>query len=485
MSRNEPYRPQFHFSPAAHWINDPNGLVYYDGEYHLFYQYHPESTLWGPMHWGHAVSPDLVHWAELPIALYPDEEGMIFSGSAVIDWHNSAGFGREALVAIFTHHRSSGETQRQSQSLAYSLDKGRSWTKYPGNPVLPPTNGMRDFRDPKVFWYGAPADGHWVMCLAAGQLILFYKSPNLIDWEACGGFGFGHGSVEGVWETPDLFELPVEGSDESRWVLTVGVNRGAPAGGSGQQYFVGHFDGETFTSENPKPVALWADYGADFYAAQSWSDAPGGQRLLIAWMNNWAYARQIPTGVWRGAMTLPRRLSLAPTPDGIRLRQAVIDISPALGQRTEAAPAVKIPPGGGYTPEVAPGSLWEMRAELAVGEGEGCGVQLVWADGSTVSISYRDGWLEFDRQTSGAVSFHPDFAAVHRAPLALEDGRLRLQLFIDHSSVELLAQNGLLSMTERIFPAAGPVRFTIFAGDAPVTLHHLEIDELVPARFAS
>lgn len=479
----EAYRPQFHFSPAAHWINDPNGLVYYDGEYHLFYQYHPESTVWGPMHWGHAVSRELLRWEELPIALHPDEHGMIFSGSAVIDWHNSAGFGREALVAIFTHHRSSGDIQTQSQSLAYSLDKGRTWTKYAGNPVLPPTNRMRDFRDPKVFWYGAPETGHWVLCLAAGQLILFYKSPNLIDWEACGGFGFGYGSTGGVWETPDLFELPVEGTDERRWVLFVGVGRGAPAGGSGGQYFVGHFDGETFTSDNPKPVALWADYGADFYAAQSWSDVADGRRLVIAWMSNWLYARQTPTERWRGAMTLPRQLFLARTADGIRLRQAVVDTTPlADGQPFRAGP-VTIPAGGVYTPETGPGSLWEIRAAVA-GQGDGCGLRLSWADGSTVSLTWREGALLVDRRQSGAVDFNPDFPAVHSGPLAPADGRLSLQLFVDASSLEVLAQDGLLSMTEQIFPAAGDVQVTFFAGNGPVTLESVAVQRLASALVA-
>lgn len=486
MTRNEPYRPQFHFSPTAHWINDPNGLVYDKGEYHLFYQYHPESTLWGPMHWGHAVSRDLVNWTELPIALFPDEHGTIFSGSAVIDWHNTADFGPEAMVAIFTHHHSAGEIQTQSQSLAYSLDRGRTWTKYAGNPVLLPTNRMRDFRDPKVFWYGEPQSGHWVMCLAAGQLILFYRSPNLIDWEACGGFGFGHGATDGVWETPDLFELPVDESAESRWVLTVGVGNGAPAGGSGQQYFVGHFDGETFTSENPKDVALWADYGADFYAAQSWSDAPHGQRLLIAWMNNWTYARQIPTEAWRGEMSLPRRLSLAHTAQGIRLRQQIVEIAPLLAQQTQEMTDVAISAGGTYKPELAAGSLWEMGAELVAEEGREStfGVRLTWADSATVTITYRDGTLYFDRQFSGAVDFNPNFPAVHSAPLLLEKGVLHLQLFVDRSSVELLAQDGLLSMTERIFPAQGTVQFTFFADSRPVILRKLAMSRLAPAHFA-
>ncbi|HNB52542.1 MAG TPA: glycoside hydrolase family 32 protein, partial [Anaerolineales bacterium] len=329
MPLNEPFRPQYHFTPPTMWLNDPNGLVYYEGEYHLFYQHHPGSTVWGPMHWGHAVSPDLVNWQHLPIALYPDEIGMIFSGSAVIDWQNTAGFGKEAMVAIFTYHH---ENNRQSQGIAYSTDKGRTWTKYAGNPVIPAPANIRNFRDPKVFWYGDPATGHWVLSLAAGSAILFYTSPNLIEWEPSGSFGFGYGSTSGVWETPDLFPLPValpvalpvDGGPDTRWVLTLGLGGGGPASGSGTQYFIGHFDGETFTSENPKNTVLWADFGADYYAAQSWSDEPNGRRLMIGWMNNWQYANVIPTGTWRGAFTLPRELFLTHTEDGIRLVQQPI-----------------------------------------------------------------------------------------------------------------------------------------------------------------
>ncbi|RLT35162.1 MAG: hypothetical protein DWI57_15795, partial [Chloroflexi bacterium] len=307
-------------------------------------------------------------------------------------------------------------------------------------------------------------------------------------WEACGGFGFGfgHGSVEGVWETPDLFRLPVEGSDESRWVLFVGVNRGAPAGDSGQQYFVGHFNGETFTSENPKPVALWADYGADSYAAQSWSDVADGRRLAIAWMNNWGYAKQIPTGVWRGAMTLPRQLSLAATAEGIRLRQAVVDTSPLSAGQPFRVGSVTIPAGGVYTPEAESGSLWKIQAEMVgQGDGDGCGLRLRWTDGSTVTVTWRRGALLVDRRLSGVVDFNPDFAALHSGPVSPADGRLSLQLFVDTSSLEILAQGGLLSMTEQLFPSAGgTVQVTFFAGDGPVTLADLSIQRLVPARFA-
>lgn len=261
----EPHRPQYHFSPPQQWMNDPNGMVYYEGEYHLFYQYHPESLVWGPMHWGHAVSKDLVHWTHLPIALHPDELGLIFSGSAVVDWKNTSGFGengRPPLVAIFTHHLMEGEkagrNDFQYQSIAYSNDKGRTWTKYEGNPVLPNPGNIRDFRDPKVFWHEGTQ--RWIMVLAAGDHVKIYSSPNLKQWQHESDFGHNLGAQGGVWECPDLFELTVENTRDYRlWVMLVSINPGAPNGGSGTQYFVGRFDGSTFQLEEKFAKAMAGD----------------------------------------------------------------------------------------------------------------------------------------------------------------------------------------------------------------------------------
>lgn len=316
----EPFRNQFHFAPVANWMNDPNGMVYYEGEYHLFYQYYPDSTVWGPMHWGHAVSPDMVHWEHLPIALYPDEFGHIFSGSAVIDWENTSGLGsteNPPMVAIYTYHLMEGEKagaiDYQTQGIAYSLDKGRTWTKYEGNPVLE-NPGIKDFRDPKVAW-NEVAD-KWIMTLAVLDHIRFYSSSNLIDWDLESEFGREIGNHGGVWEFPDLFKLPVKGTDEEKWVLLVSINPGAPNGGSGTQYFVGEFDGKNFIlDESFTPVmgeSIWIGYGTDNYAGVSWSDIPkeDGRRLFIGWMGNWQYAQVVPTESWRSAMTLPRSLGL-------------------------------------------------------------------------------------------------------------------------------------------------------------------------------
>ena len=247
----EAHRPQFHFTPEANWMNDPNGMVYYDGEYHLFYQYYPDSTVWGPMHWGHAVSTDLTHWEHLPIGLYPDSLGYIFSGSAVVDWDNTSGLGKNGqppMIAIFTHHDPIGEKEGridfQYQSIAYSNDKGRTWTKYEGNPVVS-NPGIRDFRDPKVIWDAASEQ--WIMVFAAWDHVKFYGSKNLIDWQHLSDFGKEWGTHAGVWECPDLFPMQVEGTNEQKWVLLVSINPGAFNGGSGTQYFVGHFDGQGFS----------------------------------------------------------------------------------------------------------------------------------------------------------------------------------------------------------------------------------------------
>ena len=315
----EKHRPQVHFSPPPqNWMNDPNGMVYFEGLYHLFYQYNPSDKVWNNMHWGHATSSDLLTWQHHPVALHSEPEGLglIFSGCAVVDWNNTSGFGvnnKPPLVVIFTHSSLTGD---QVQSLAYSNDSGSSWTMYSGNPVLG-NRGIVDFRDPKVFW--DDRSGCWVMVLAAGSVIQFFRSADLRSWEHFHDFGEGAGSHGGVWECPDLFQLQVEGSQDKKWVLIVSLNPGGPSGGSATQYFVGDFDGDRFIPEHSE--VLWADYGPDFYAGVTWSDVPvtDGRRLLIAWMSNWQYANSVPTDPWRGAMSLPRELSLIDTHLGLRL----------------------------------------------------------------------------------------------------------------------------------------------------------------------
>jgi len=474
-------RPHYHFTPPANWLNDPNGLIYYKGEYHLFYQYHPASTVWGPMHWGHAISRDLVNWVHLPIALYPDENGMIFSGSAVVDKHNTAGFGKDAIVAIFTHHLDNV----QSQSLAHSNDHGRTWTKYTGNPVLSSPNNIPDFRDPKVFWYGKKDTGHWVMCLAARDEILFYTSPNLIHWSASGALGPGFGSTAGVWETPELFELPMEGGSETCWVLTVGVQDGTRAGGSGTQYFVGHFDGRTFIPESPKEVVLWADFGADYYAAQSWNDEPTERRLMIGWMNNWQYANLIPASSWRGMFSLIRELSLTRTDNSFRLRHQPIRELQSLRHESHHWQDAIIHPGANL-PSGLQGNSLEILAEFQLtGAADYFGFRVLVGENEHTTISYKvkDKILLVDRTHSGHVDFKEGFARIHMAELLPINNTIRLHIFVDCSSVEVFASDGLVTFSECVFPAEHSRGLELFAEGGDVLLKSLDIYQLNPATF--
>ena len=474
-------RPHYHFTPSHMWLNDPNGLVYFEGEYHLFYQYHPESTVWGPMHWGHAVSRDLVNWQHLPIALYPDEQGMIFSGSAVVDKHNTAGFGRDAMVCIFTHH----QDDHQSQSLAYSNDLGRTWAKYSANPVLLAPNDINDFRDPKVFWYGAEETGHWVMCLAVRDRISFYSSPDLIHWTHRGDLGPGYGTAAGVWETPELFELPVDNSHETRWILTVGVQEGAPAGGSGTQYFVGTFDGRKFTPETPSEIVLWADYGADYYAAQSWNNEPNGRRLMIGWMNNWQYAKVIPASSWRGTFNLIRELSLRRTKGGIQLFQTPLPEIQNLRNTHYHWGEEMIQPGTNILANVRGTSL-EILSEFEIGDVVdlfGIRVRVGASEQTVIGYRPKTRKLFVDRSQSGTVDFYDGFATVHSTELYPINSLIKLHIFVDSSSVEVFANDGLVTFAECIFPAEGSQGLELFSEGGTIKLCSLDIFELNPATF--
>lgn len=331
---SEPFRPAFHFTPEKNWMNDPNGMVFYKGEYHLFYQFNPFGDQWGQVGWAHAVSTDLIHWKHLPLALAAADGVMIFSGSVVVDWKNSSGFGDYVdvpIVAIYTGCRTSDG--RQFQCLAYSNDRGRTWTKYAGNPVI--DIGANDFRDPKVQWYEPTRQWIMTVALPVEHKVRFYGSENLKQWKLLSEFGPAN-ATNGVWECPDLFELSIEGTKQKRWVLTVNMNSGSVAGGSGGQYFVGRFDGKRFVpdlesltgfsntpTQSKEQKTLWSDYGPDFYAAVSWNDMPRSddRRIWLGWMSDWLYADKVPTSLWRGVMTIPRKLGLRKTPAGIQLTQ--------------------------------------------------------------------------------------------------------------------------------------------------------------------
>ncbi len=462
-------RPTIHFTPESGWLNDPNGLVYYAGEYHLFYQHVPDIGGAGAAKcWGHAVSADLVSWEQLPVALAPDELGAIWSGSAVVDPHDSSGFfdGGSGLVALFTHWREGV----QAQSLAYSRDRGRTWTKYVGNPVIVAPE-LRVFRDPKVCWH-APS-GRWVMVVTVGQSARFYSSSDLRAWRATGEFGAGHGSQGGVWECPDLFPLPIEGAGGAeRWVLLVSLN--GPEG-SWMEYFVGDFDGETFTSADPAGTVLPFDWGRDYYAAISWSDVPpeDGRRLTIGWMSNWRYAREMPTRPWRGALTLPRALALRQTAAGPRIVQRPIAELHGLRGPVQRWDAQYLTPDAPLAlPSldtalellltITPGGSGVFR--IGIGEGTESGIVL--------GYDAVAGQLFVERNAPQALAA---FGGRRAVPLGLSGGTLTLHLFLDRCSLELFADDGAVALTELFFTPLSDISVALSAIGGAAELASLEV----------
>jgi fructan beta-fructosidase len=459
---NEPWRPQFHFTPPKNFMNDPNGLVFYKGEYHLFYQYNPQGTEWGHMSWGHAVSSDMLHWKNLPLAI-PEEPAkyMIYSGSAVVDWKNASGLcasGEAAdpscLIAIYT----AAGTNIQNQNLAFSNDRGRTWTNYAGNPIA--DLKQPDFRDPKVFWY--ETEKKWVMVavLADERKAVFFDSRDLKKWVLRGSFEAG-GNDKGQWECPDLFELAVDGNSQNKkWVLVVNRNPGAPAGGTGTRYFVGTFDGLRFANETPAGQELWADYGKDFYATNSFSDLPpkDGRRIWIGWISNWQYANREPTSVWRGAQSLPRELSLAQFPDGIRLVQKPIAETKGLREREFVKLSNVSVPKAMQAMQLANarGDTLEIEAELAPGDAKEMGFRLRKGgpEKTILGVSPPTKEVFVDRTRSGQVSFAPEFPGRYKAVLQ-QSARVKLHIFLDRSSVEVFVNDGEVVLTDRIYPSPG------------------------------
>ncbi len=482
QTNQEQYRPQFHFTPPAKWMNDPNGMVYYKGEYHLFYQHYPDSTVWGPMHWGHAVSKDLVHWQHLPIALYPDTLGYIFSGSAVVDVNNTSGFGKKGgespLVAIYTSHNMDNERNKrldvERQSIAYSLDKGRTWKKYEKNPVLKNTV-HRDFRDPKVFWNTEIK--RWVMVLAVGDHVEFYNSKNLKDWSLSGEFGKNSGSHGGVWECPDLFPLYSKEQQKTKWILIVNIGTGTPNGGSGTQYFVGDFDGKNFTNDNPAEKKLWLDNGKDDYAGITWSNAPDGRRIFIGWMSDWQYANKVPTEAWRSATTIPRELSLQSTKEGLRLFQKPIDELKVLrradtGHWTLDAGITIASENFELNSVNASASELDLSFDLTKTTSKDFGIILSNSKNENIEIGYSvaDKQFYIDRTNAGKKDFSKDFAGKHLAPRISTHSILKMHLLIDVASVELFADDGSVVMTDIFFPNEDFTTTKIFSKNGATVL---------------
>ncbi len=491
--QQDQHRPQFHFSPPQKWMNDPNGMVYFKGEYHLFYQYYPDSTVWGPMHWGHAVSNDLMHWEHLPIALFPDKIGYIFSGSVVVDSLNTAGFqqkqGETPLVAVFTYHNMEGEragrTDFQTQGIAYSLDKGRTWKKYINNPVINNKN-IKDFRDPKVFWY--QPEQKWVMTLAVADHVEFFASKNLKDWEKTGEFGKTEGAHGGVWECPDLFAMPLDETNEEKYVLLQSIGDGAPNGGSGTQYFIGTFDGKTFKNDNPPEEILWLDYGRDNYAGVTWTNVPNGRRLFLGWMSNWQYAMKVPTQRWRSAMTLPRTLSLRYNQNQkIRLFQSIV---PEL----ETIRGVNKPITVGEIETVADISnlftkLQQTILVFDINEFSATefGIDFLNDKGEKITIGYERQRNQYfvDRTLSGKTDFEPRFSGRQYAPCSKNPAQDKIvfNIILDVASVELLADNGETTLTATFFPNQDFTKSQLFSKGGKVILRAGSVSPLRASFF--
>lgn len=459
---NETYRPQYHFSPPANWMNDPNGMVYYEGEYHLFYQYYPDDVVWGPMHWGHAVSEDLVHWENLPTAIYPDEKGYIFSGSAVVDFNNTSGLGENGkipIIAIYTYHleeEDNPQNSQQSQAIAYSLDKGRTWTKYANNPVLP-NPSIKDFRDPKVMWHEQTQS--WVMSLAVKDKISFFTSKNLIDWEYLSDFNPEWAAYGGVWECPDLFLLNTD-TGEEKWCLLVSINPGGPNGGSATQYFIGDFDGKNFTTSSTE--VKWLDYGVDNYAGVTWANIPenDGRTLFIGWMSNWLYGQEVPTQTWRSAMTLPRSLHLYKHKDEFYIASKPVEELKKIRSDSQLIVSSEI----NFEDEL-------IELELTPNQDE---FKLVFSNnlGDELVFKKSDAQFLFDRSKSGKVDFNEEFGKIHEMEeldLSIE----KIQVFLDRSSIEIFINKGQLVFTQLIFPNRPISNLKTYGIDEKVRVHKL------------
>jgi len=488
VSFTERYRPQFHYTPRINWMNDPNGLVYYNGQYHLFHQYNPFGNRWGYMSWNHAVSDDMVHWEHRPVAIPygEEEEEGIFSGSAVVDHDNTTGFGNgdhPPIVAIYTSAYG-GDEPAQSQSLAYSTDGGETFQKYEGNPVL--EHDDPDFRDPNVMW--DEETGQWVMVVAlpTQYKVQFYASDNLIDWEYLSDFGPA-GATTGIWECPDLFPLAVDGDpDNIRWVLHVDINPGAVAGGSGSQYFIGEWDGTTFTADDTitDEEVLWTDFGTDFYAAITWNNIPedDSRRMWVGWMSNWEYANEKPTDPWRSAMSIPRSIHLETIEGQIQMVQRPVEELETL--RSNHVQLQDITVGHSeiqsLEEEGASGKAYEIIVDIDPGDADVAGLMVRAGEGEETLVGYdaTNNTTFVDRRNSGESDFTVGFGIRNDAPAFLEDGKVRLHIFVDWSSVEVFTNDGASVMTNRIFPDPESQDIRLFSEGGEATFLNLDFWEL-------
>lgn len=449
-SNREKYRPAYHHTPVYGWMNDPNGLFYKDGEWHLYYQHNPYGSQWENMHWSHSVSRDLMTWEDRGMAIAPDGLGSIFSGCCVVDHDNTAGLGKGAIIAFYT---SAGENQ--TQCMAYSTDNGQTFTKYPGNPVI--TSNVPDFRDPHVFWHKETA--RWIMVLAAGQEMNIYSSADLKSWKYESAFGHGYGNHDGVWECPDLMKLPVAGTDKEKWMLVCNINPGGPSGGSATQYFTGEFDGHKFVCDTKPEVTKWMDYGKDHYAAVTFDNAPDNRHVIIAWMSNWQYANQVPTKQYRSGNSIARDLHLYEHNGDTFV--GVVPSKEVDAKRSKAV--VKNFSGKKKTFDASDGA-YEMVLNLSVRPKTPLTLTLQNAKGEKVSMTYNaaEDTFSMDRTQSGETSFSDAFAAVTTAPV---NGEMRtLRLFFDKCSIEAFDGEGKMAMSNLVFPSEPYNTITVSGG---------------------
>ena len=436
MKNREQYRPVYHHTPAYGWMNDPNGMFYKDGVWNLYFQHNPYGSQWENMTWGHSTSTDLVHWKFQGDPVQPDAFGTVFSGSAVVDKENTSGFGKGAVIALYT---SAGESQ--TQSMVYSTDNGKTFTKYEGNPVI--TSNVPDFRDPHMFWNEDIKK--WNMILAAGQHMEIYTSDNLKDWKLESSFGEKYGNHGGVWECPDLMKMKVRGTDKEKWMLICNINPGGPFGGSATQYFIGDFDGHKFTCESKPEVTKWMDYGKDHYATVTFDNAPAGRRVAIAWMSNWQYANQVPTLQYRSGNSIPRDLGLFEYKGETYC--SVVPSPEMTAARSKKATKVL-----------------SESCEMVVNLKGNATITLSNDKGEKVVMRYdaKAETFSMDRTKSGKMDFSNDFAATTKAPTYGKISQLRI--FIDKSSIEAFDAEGKMAMTNLVFPTKPYNKVTVKGG---------------------
>ena len=474
-TNREKYRPVYHHTPLYGWMNDPNGMFYKDGVWHLYFQHNPYGSKWQNLSWGHSSSKDLINWTPEPEALEPNGLGMVFSGSCALDTNNTAGYGKDAVLGLYTSADVS-----QTQSLVWSKDNGKTFEFYPANPIITLES---EARDPNMFW--DEKAGQWVLLLAHAleHAMLVFTSPDMKEWTLQSSFGKGIGAQGGVWECPDLFKLKVDGTDEEKWVLICNLNPGGPFGGSATQYFVGDFDGKTFkadTDSEGKIPTKWMDYGKDHYATVSWSDAPDNRRTVIGWMSNWQYAAEVPTMQYRSANTLPRDLSLFRAPDGnIYLSSApspeLLALRDKLSVNVKKANIRK--KAVRYSLPEANSGVCEILLDVDARKSEQINFIIANNDGEKVVMEYdvADHTLSFDRRESGNVDFSQDFPAVTVSPTFEDNGKISLRIFIDRSSIEVFGNNGQFVMTNLVFPERPYTSLSISSTGGNARIENLKI----------